>query len=154
VMRALVFAWVLILVAVPTPGQDVAASFAAVLPPAVVDVSGWETITGEFETSTARGAYVFHVNPRLQAIYQVMRYRVELLSPATEGQRSRRSTERVAFARKPGAGEPMLCWERAATGASPPWRELAAGSDEYKLEMAVLMQVIGMHRAARVDGVR
>ena len=153
-MRALVFAWVLILIAAPTPGQGIAASFATALPPAVVDVTGWETIAGEFETSTARGAYVFHVNPRRQAIYQVMRYRVELLSPATEGQRNRRATERVAFVRKPGVGEPMLCWELDPTGAAPAWRALVAGSDEYKLEMAMLIQVIGVHRAARVGGVR
>ena len=42
-------------------------------------MSGWEMVSGEFETAAGRGAYVFHVNPQRQAIYQVMRYRVELL---------------------------------------------------------------------------
>ena len=150
-MRAWVFAWMAILVGVPAPGQDVVPAFAAAMPAAVIDVSGWETIDGEFETPSARGSYVFHVNPRLQAIYQVMRYRVELLSPETSLQRHRRSSERVAFVRKPGAREPMRCWERDSTGTIPEWRELTAGTDEYKLEIAVLMQVIAMHRSARLS---
>ena len=144
--------WLLVVLAAlagaPTLGQD-SALFAAVLPEAVVDVRGWETITGEFETPVARGAYVFHVNPRLQAIYQVMRYRVELLSPQTRLQRQRGTAERVAFIRKPGTREPMRCWELNPVGASSPWRELRPATDEYKLEMGLLMRVISVHRAAR-----
>jgi len=146
--RALRFAWVLTLVAVPTPGQNAAASFSAALPPAVVDVSGWETITGEFETPGARGVYVFHVNPRRQAIYQVMRYQVELLRPTSELQRRRGSDERVAFVRNPGAREPMLCWQRDSEEAVPSWRALTSGTEEYTLEMGVLMRVLAVHRVA------
>jgi len=149
-MQAWAFVGVLMASLAPVPASDVEAPFAAAMPEAVVDVSGWETIDGEFETPVARGAYVFHVNPRLQAIYQVMRYRVELLSPATKLQRRRGSGERVAFIREPGAHEPMLCWERGSTGRVPAWRALEAGTAEYKLEMAVLMQVIAVHRANRV----
>jgi hypothetical protein len=133
----------------PAPAQEVVA-FATALPAAVVDVRGWETITGEFETDEARGAYRFHVNPRLQAIYQVMRYRVELLTPQTRLQRQRRSAERVVFIRQPGAPEPMRCWELNPVGHALAWRELRPSSDEYKLEMALLMQVISVHRAARM----
>ena len=66
------------------------------------DVSGWEMVSGEFEMPAARGAYRFHVNPRRQALYQVMRYRVELLAPSNGPERRRRSSERLAFVRRPG----------------------------------------------------
>ena len=127
--------------------QDVA-TFAVVLPEGVADVGGWEIVSGEFETTTARGAYRFHVNPRRQALYQVMRYRVELLTPSTSLQRGRGLGERLAFVRRPGTAEPLKCWERKPAGTVPPWRELEAGTDEYKLEMALLMQVLAVHRAA------
>jgi hypothetical protein len=123
-------------------------TFAAVLPEGVTDVSGWEIVSGEFETTAARGAYRFHVNPRRQALYQVMRYRVELLAPSTDLQRGRRLNERLAFVRSPGAAEPLRCWEREPAGTVPPWRELEASTDEYRLEMALLMQVLAVHRAA------
>jgi hypothetical protein len=129
--------------------QDVTPPFAAVMPDGVDDVTGWEIVSGAFETPVARGAYRFHVNPRRQAIYQVMRYRVELLAPTTTLQRDRRSGERLAFVRRPGVAEPLRCWEREPAGTVPPWRELAAGTDEYKLEMAMLMQVLAVHRASR-----
>jgi hypothetical protein len=139
----------LLLAAPPAWAQSIATSFAAVLPEGVADVSGWEVVTGEFETSRARGAYRFHVNPRRQAMYQVMRYRVELLAPSSGLQRRRGSSERVAYVRTPGIPEPLRCWERAPAGVIPAWRELAAGSDEYQMEMALLMQVLAVHRAAR-----
>jgi hypothetical protein len=137
-----------LLAAAPAAGQNLAPSFAAVLPEAVVDVSGWETVSGEFETATARGSYLFYVNPRLQAIYQVMRYRVELLSPPA-GLPSRRPGERLAYIRKPGAAEPMRCWRRNPDPSVVAWTELTAGTAEYKLEMSVLMQVLAVHRVIR-----
>ena len=76
------------------PGsQDAAAPFAPALPPGVVDVTGWEIVTGDFETTRARGAYRFRINPSRQAIYQLMRYRVRLLYPANELERARRSED-------------------------------------------------------------
>jgi hypothetical protein len=148
-----VLAWALVGVLMaflpPGEGRDVEAPFAAALPEAVVDVSGWETVGGEFETPGARGAYLFHVNPRRQAIYQVMRYRVELLLPASDLQRRRGSDERVAFVRNPGTREPLLCWQRDSERPVPSWRALASGTDEYTLEMGVLMEVLAVHRAAQ-----
>jgi hypothetical protein len=132
----------------PASTQGAAASFALVLPEGVVDVSGWEAVNGEFETSVARGTYLFHVNPRRQALYQVMRYRVELLAPTTTLERRRGSGERVAYVRAPGTSEPILCWEREPTGAVPAWHRLVAGTDEYRLEMALLIQVLAAHRVA------
>jgi len=132
----------------PASSQDVTPPFAVVMPDGVADVTGWETVSGEFATPVARGAYRFHVNPRRQALYQVMRYRVELLAPSTDLQRGRRLNERLAFVRSPGTAEPLRCWEREPAGTVPPGRELEAGTDEYRFEMALLMQVLAVHRAA------
>ena len=153
-MRFRLIAALLLLGFAPVSAQDVPPTFAAVLPVGVADVSGWEIISGEFETAQARGAYRFHVNPRRRAIYQVMRYRVELLAPTGSLQMNRRSGERVAFVRRPGSPEPLRCWEREPEGTVPAWRELAAGTDEYQMEMSLLMQVLAVHRAARAAEAR
>ena len=150
-MRALVFAWVLILVAAPTPARVSPRRSRRPCPRQIVDVTGWETIVGELETPTARGAYVFAWPGDHQAIYQVMRYRVELLSPATEGQRNGRAPSALRLSASQGPVS-RCCVGADPTGAAPAWRALVAGSDEYKLEMAMLIQVIGVHRAARSAG--
>lgn len=128
-------------------GEGPAPAFAPLLPEGVGDVTGWEVVTGEFETRVARGAYRFYVNPARAAMYQLMRYRVELLDPA--GAPRRTDAERVVFVRRPGVREPIACWEKQPEGASAAWREVAAGTDEYRVEMGVLMQVLAVHRAAR-----
>jgi hypothetical protein len=137
-----------LLAGVPAGAQDVAASFAVVLPDGVADVRGWEVVSGEFETPRVRGSYLFYVNPRRQGLYQLMRYRVELLLPSPGLEEHRGSRERVAFVASPGVLEPMRCWEREAAGVVPQWQELVAGTDEYQLEMALLLQVLAVHRTA------
>jgi hypothetical protein len=131
--------------------QDGIVPFAPTLPPAVADVTGWEIVSGEFETARARGAYRFYVNPKRQAIYQVMRYQVQLLAPASPLESSRSSAERVVFARQPGSRQPLLCWEREPPGVVPAWREVRPGTDEYQLEMAMVMRVLEVHQAARAS---
>jgi hypothetical protein len=146
--RWLIVALVLLGLAPASP-QDVTHRFSAVLPEGVDDISGWETVSGEFQTPVARGAYRFHINPRRPALYQVMRYRVELLAPSNPIEKERIASERFAFVRRPGTTEPIKCWELQAPGADPRWRELRAGTAQYQLEMAMLMQVLAVHRAAR-----
>ena len=134
--------------AAATGGEaDVAARFAPTLPAAVGDVSSWEIITGRFETTAERGSYLFYINPARGALYQLMRYRVELRAAVSPEELSRGVAERVAFIARPGVHEPMLCWERLA-GAEPAWREVTAGTPAYFLEMRVLMDVLAAHRAA------
>ena len=133
------------------PGASAAGAsgaFAATLPATVGDVSGWEVVIGEFETTTERGSYRFYVSPTHGALYRLMRYRVELRNAESPEERQRGMAERVAFIPRPGVREPMLCWERLA-GAEPGWREVAAGTAAYVLEMRVLMRVLGAHSAAR-----
>jgi hypothetical protein len=147
-MRLTVAAALLLTAVARAAAQDPEPGFATTLPDAVGDVSAWEAITGDFEAARMRGSYVFYVNPARQAMYQLMRYRVELLGQA-DGDPRRAPGERVAFVRNPGAHEPMLIWARDGTGAQPAWRLLTSGTDEYKSEVGVLMGVIAVHRAAR-----
>lgn len=130
------------------PVTDPAAPFASTLPHGVGDVSGWAIESGEFETGTARGAYRLYVNPQRLALYQLMRYRVELLAATSRQEQQRGTAERVAFIRRPGVREPMGCWI-LLPGDATTWREVSAGTDEYLLEMAVLMRVLAAHRVAQ-----
>lgn len=122
--------------------------FAPALPAAVGDVSSWTVVTGEFETTAERGSYAFYVSPTRSALYQLMRYRVELRQPQSPEERGRGRAERVAFIPRPGVREPMLCWERLA-GVEPAWREVAPETPPYLLEMRVLMRVLAVHGAVR-----
>jgi hypothetical protein len=81
-------------------------------------------------------------------MYQLMRYRVEVVGQSG-GELPRATGERLAFVRHPGAPEPILIWSSDATGAGRAWRPVAADTDEYKVELGVLMAVLSVHRAAR-----
>ncbi len=140
-MRRTAFAFVLLLAAA---GPTRAADFAPTMPEGVADVSGWELVSGDFDTPGFRGDYRFYVNPQRQALYQVMRYHTSTSGGTGEALGS----ERVAFVRRPGVREPMLCWERQPAGATLQWRVLEPGTPEYLAEMRTLMRVIAMHRTA------
>jgi hypothetical protein len=133
----------------PAPAAPAAPVFADTLPPGIADVSGWEVISGDFETPQMRGGYRFYVNPERLAMYQLMRYRVQRLPSATQPGDAALGAERVAFIRRPGVREPIDCWERRADGADDEWRAFAPATAEYVAEMTVLMQVLAIHRAAR-----
>ena len=148
-MRARWASALLLVLAAAVLGQEADPRFAPVLPEIVGDISGWLVVTGDFDTPTARGAYRFYVNPARSAMYQLMRYRVELRGPAAAARPSRGGAERVAFVRHPGAHEPMACWERQPPGATPEWRRLEARTEEYDAEMDVLIRVLAVHREAR-----
>jgi hypothetical protein len=148
-MRLRVAVALVLLGALGAAAQERNGDFAPALPDGIVDVSRWQLVTGDFDTPTARGAYRFYVNPARAAMYQLMRYRVQLLEGATDEERRRGPAERVAFVRQPGVREPMALWERQPPGADPAWREIVAGTSAYRLEMGVLMRVLGVHRVAR-----
>lgn len=139
----------LLLAGLARPAATAGAEFSPSLPGGVGDVSGWELVTGDFETGTARGTYRFYVNPGRPAMYQLMRYRVEILRPWPAVEERRGDAERVAFVSRPGVREPMLFWVRRPGGAGPAWRAITAGTDEYRAEIGVLMAVLEVHRAAR-----
>ena len=148
-MRLRLVAALLLLGALRAAAQGGTGAFAPTLPDGIGDVSRWQLVTGDFDTRRARGEYRFYVNPARPAMYQLMRYRVQLLEGATGEERRRGPAERVAFIRQPGVREPMVLWERGPAGADPAWREIAAGTNAYRLEMGVLMRVLGVHGAVR-----
>ena len=148
-MRLAVAAGLLLALGLPTAAPAGEAVFAAILPDAVGDVSTWTVVTGDFETPTERGRYRFYVNPGRAAMYQLMRYRVELIGPSEAAAGRSGDAERVAFVQRPGVREPMLFWTRQPPGASPAWRPLVPGSHEYLVEIGVIMRVLAAHRAAR-----
>lgn len=129
--------------------QPAVSPFGPSLPQDIGDVAGWEVVSGEFETVDARGAYMFYVNPERLAMYQLMRYQLEFKSAGAGPSRQRPRAERVAFVRHPGVREPIECWEKQAPGGTTAWRRISAGTDEYTLEMAALMYMLSVHRAAR-----
>lgn len=133
----------------PLLAQGGGTSFASSLPEEIGDVTGWQIVNGEFETTEARGAYMFYVNPARSAMYQLMRYHLESTAAGSRLSLARGAGERVAFVRRPGVREPIECWEKQAPGARPAWRRIGAGTEEYKIEMAALMYVLGVHRAVR-----
>jgi hypothetical protein len=130
--------------------EPTATPFSETLPPGVVDVSRWELVRGDFETTRIRGGYRFYVNPKRVAMYQVMRYRIQRLPVGGERGDVALGAERVVFVRRPGVREPIECWERQAPGSATEWRALAPGTAEYQTEMLVLTQVLAVHRAARL----
>jgi len=138
----------LVLAGAPGAALTDESAFAATLPPSVGDVSSWAIESGEFQTGTARGAYRLYVNPQRSALYQLMRYRVELLGAMSPQEHRRGLAERVAFIRRPGVREPMDCWMRLP-GDATAWREVSAGTDEYVIEMSVLIRVLAAHQATR-----
>jgi hypothetical protein len=147
-MRRLLPAALLLLAASSLSGAKGGAGFAPSLPPGIVDVTGWETVAGPIDTARMRGGFLFYVNPSFGAIYQVMRYRVRLLTPTGDLEEHRASTERVVYVRHPGVREPLQCWAAASPGTEPAWREIAPGSDEYRMEMLTLIRVLALHRDA------
>jgi hypothetical protein len=108
-------------------------------------------VAGEFENGHAAGSYRFYVGPRHPALYEVMRYRIAFRPPLSEDESHNHPTEKLVWNRRPGAGVPLVCWERmeATDGAPPYWRELSPGTPEYVHEMRVLIQVLYLHQGAR-----
>jgi hypothetical protein len=147
-MRPRLVAALLLVGALRAAAQGGTGDFAPTLPEGIGDVSRWQLVAGDFDTRRARGEYRFYVNPSRPAMYQLMRYRVQILEGATDEEQQRGGVERVAFIRQPGVREPMALWERGRTGRDPAWLEIAAGTNAYRLEMGVLMRVLGAHSAA------
>jgi len=120
------------------------ASFARELPGDVSDVSAWEVVRGNFTSPGAAGRYAFYVNPRWQALYQLMRYRVRFTEDGDAA-----PTEKVVWNRRPGERVPLLVWERVAAREPAEWRALVPETAEYQVEMGRLLQILSVHRAVR-----
>jgi len=109
------------------------------LPPGVPDARslGWQQITGEVASATDGARYEFFVNPRRQAIYEVVRYRFT--------RNGREESEKLVWNSPPAAGRGPTCFSQQGDGS---WRQLQAGSAEYRDEMITAMRVYNLHRQA------
>jgi hypothetical protein len=125
--------------------------FTTELPGAIGDISSWEQITGDVTTRQVAARYVLYVNPARQGLYQVIRYRI-VPSVGSDGPQWRRSRyEKLVFNERPGRAH-LRCFERIDDLASraPHWRELSHGTDDYRWEMHLVMQLMQLHRSVRL----
>ncbi len=123
------------------PGGVLAGGLGLSIPPGVPDAAamGWERISGNVATETEGAEYEFYVNPRRQAIYEVVRYRFT--------RNGRSESEKVVWNRHPTGGQGPACFSHEPNGG---WRTLKHGSDAYRIELATAMRVYDMHRQARL----
>ncbi|HET7747620.1 MAG TPA: hypothetical protein VFM29_09995 [Vicinamibacteria bacterium] len=127
------------------------------LPPDLPALDDYERITGELEVASPHTLvqYEFFVNPRRQALYEVVRYRVTPLGTAANGPRV---TEKLQWDRGPRdlrryecvpalADRPATAAaRRAATRDGCTWQEMPKDSSGYFEQTATLMWLYGLHR--------
>jgi hypothetical protein len=135
-----------------TVGAAVAAGFSTLVPEGVPDLSTWERISGDLATARVELSYLLYVNPARGGLYQVIRYRARFLGPGDAPGQDYPPGEKLVWSEKPGRAH-LRCFERVESppGHAPRWREMAHGSAEYDLEMNMVMQLMGLHRALRQD---
>jgi hypothetical protein len=113
--------------------------FTPQLPPGVPDVTRWESVSGLAELQNARLRYVFYVNPRRLARYEVARYR-----PVDE--RGRAALEVPEQLQWQAGNTDVRRFECRPTATGCTWHELPKGSQEYLREIPILLQIYGAHR--------
>lgn len=147
-MRRLLLAYSLLLASArPFAGDDLSTD----LPAAIPDMSGWEVVTGEIDNARMQANYRFYVNPEREALYQVIHYRVRLFGPTAEAGRRYPPTEKLVWNEKPGRAH-LRCFERvpAGSGRGVRWAERAHGTPDYLDEMGMVVQILALHRQARL----
>jgi hypothetical protein len=119
-------------------------TFTSRVPDGLPDFRNWERIVGDLEFASPRIAvqYEFFVNPERPATYEVVRYRVIQIDAPED--RRYRSTEKLQWDRD---GRDVRRFECAAerSGACG-WRELEKGSNDYLVQVPVVMWLYGLHR--------
>ena len=116
-----------------------APTFTPQLPPGVPDVTRWESVSGLARVQNGRLRYVFYVNPRWLARYEVVRYR-----PVDE--RGRPAHELPEQLQWQAGNTDMRRFECRPNATGCAWHELPKGSREYLREIPVLLQLYGAHR--------
>jgi len=125
--------------------------FTSRVPPELPAFQGWERITGDIEVESPRLAiqYEFFVNPKRQASYEVVRYRiVQLDAPAD---RPYATTEKLQWDRD---GRDVRRFECVAKSSGCAWREMEKGSSDYLREVPVILWIYGLHRKAALESSR
>ena len=123
-------------------------------PPAET-LAGWERAGGEAEDGERVVVYALFVNPLRPGLYEVTRFRVDRIE-GRPGVRTRRvkDTEKLIWNARPGAREPLVCYERAARREWRTlwlrrwtWRRLRPGTAQYRSAMFTAIRVYALHRA-------
>src|SRR5713101_166647 len=115
----------LLFVALLVPASGMAEELSRTLPretPTAETLAGWERADGEAEDGERVVVYALFVNPLRPGLYEVTRFRVDRIE-GRPGARIRRmkDTEKLIWNARPGAREPLVCYERAARRE---WRTL------------------------------
>jgi hypothetical protein len=122
--------------------------FDAALPVGMPGMTGWERIDGDAHDSSLEIAYRLYVNPELQGLYQVIRYRLRYVKPGSTVEKTYRLTEKLVWNETPGRG-PLRCFElQSKAGEAESWRELQHASAEYGAEMQMVIRLLFLHRAS------
>jgi hypothetical protein len=123
--------------------------------PAAATLATWERAAGEAEDGEHVFVYELYVNPARPGLYEVTRFRVDRLAgSAPERKRRPVDTEKLLWNARPGAREPLVCYERVEHRSwrtlwlrRSTWRRLSPGTAEYRAAMFTALRVYGLHRA-------
>src|SRR5262245_25022596 len=122
------------------------------LPQGVPPLAGWERLSGDAHDAQVHVSYQLYVNPRVQGLYQVIRYRAQFLHPDTTLEREYRSTEKLVWNEAPGK-QWLRCFERQdRSKPTEYWHEMEHGTPEYDAEMQMTIRLLALHRASLLEG--
>jgi len=132
----------------PSPDEG----FSTELPLGVPALTGWEQQNGDRHDQQVHVTYQLYVNPRLQGLYQVIRYRAQFLHPGTTLEREYRSSEKLIWNQMPGQRW-LRCFERQDRAKpTESWHEMEHGTPEYDAEMQMTIRLLALHRASVFEG--
>jgi hypothetical protein len=120
-------------------------SFSLMLPPGVPSLEGWEKNEARGELSAPRGVidYQLFVRPGREAVYEVIRYRMKFANAGEGARAGFNANEHLQWDLN---GRTLRRFELMPTEQGARWEELAAGSERYSRETAVILGVLGLHR--------
>lgn len=118
--------------------------------PSVADVSAWQHVQGDIETTELRVVYALSTSPARPGLYALTRYRLTHKGSPRLGPdaNDRTESEKLIWNSQPGSRVPLRCFARAADGS---WRTLAPDSPEFKQEMGNAIAVYMLHRRALLE---
>jgi hypothetical protein len=119
--------------------------FSYPVPTGVPNTKGWEMSEAWAELDHPRRTveYQLFVSPKRQATYEVIRYRLTYADPADGARSQYTPNERLQWDLD---GRTLRRFELVPGSQGLKWEEIAAGSDRYTQETAVILALLGLHR--------